>query len=135
MNQIITDFGAEELPVFLASVRDRIKSLSQVLTVMPKAQSFAPTKPMQLLHRNWIRLGVGGIEPLQPLSQWLARQLQAYGPIHGGPLIPLEQGAKLWVQVDNVFKGFLVAVNLVDQTAFVAVTPDLDSDCRSILAA
>jgi hypothetical protein len=69
-----------------------------------------------------------GIEAVQPLSQRVAVQIVAHPPIYLCELVRLKQGPQLGVQYQNILARFLVTVDLINQTARIAVPPLLYLD-------
>jgi len=67
-----------------------------------------------------VGLGMAGKIAVQPLRQRLAGQILADGPVQQRVLVAVEQGEEAGVQFEFEFLGFLFAVDVDDQAAFVA---------------
>ena len=81
---------------------------------------------MQRLDLDRERLGVAGVEAMQPLRELVAVQRMAHGPFHLRELVGGEQRAQLLVQLDDPLLRFLVLRREANQAADVGVAALLD---------
>ncbi len=90
----------------------RCRRFAQRLGELPHLARLATADPVQRLDLERERLGVTGVEAVQPLSQRLPVQFVPHSPFHLRELVGGEQRAQLGVQIDDPLLRFLVGSSL-----------------------
>jgi len=119
MEKTLSDLIAERCALGRAGLGQGIQSFAELLISAAGGFVFASCELQQRLDLDRKRLGVAGIEAMQPLRELLAVEFVAHRPLDLSELVGTVERTQLGVHNDQPRMGFFVFERLADQTADV----------------